>query len=100
MCGFTGYHYLDSRRETGNKAICNMLTVQKHRGPDDSGIVGINTQNKTYEVINFNTEEQFKNENVLILIQNLNQDIFKIVILLIITYYWIFIPYRVLKGWS
>ncbi|WP_309640399.1 asparagine synthase (glutamine-hydrolyzing) [Flavobacterium sp.] len=67
MCGFTGYHYLDSRRETGNQGICAMLAIQKHRGPDDSGVVGINTQNKSYEVINFDKPAAFQNENDLIL---------------------------------
>ncbi|NHM06437.1 asparagine synthase (glutamine-hydrolyzing) [Flavobacterium sp. CYK-4] len=66
MCGFTGYHYLDSRRETTNQGICGMLNVQKHRGPDDSGVVGINTENRTFEVIGFEKTENFQHPNDLI----------------------------------
>ncbi len=67
MCGFTGYYYLDTRKETSNKAIREMLAIQKHRGPDDSGIVGINTQNKSFEAITISEDAAFKSENDLIL---------------------------------
>lgn len=43
MCGFTGYYYLDQRRESSNAPIREMLKLQHHRGPDDSGITLINT---------------------------------------------------------
>lgn len=59
MCGFTGYYYLDSRRETGNHAIKEMLALQKHRGPDDSGIVGINTEEKNFETISIHQDALF-----------------------------------------
>jgi asparagine synthase (glutamine-hydrolysing) len=38
MCGITGYYYLGQQpiNNTGN--IIKMLNVQRHRGPDDSGI--------------------------------------------------------------
>jgi len=51
MCGFTGYFNLDSTLETNNKIIREMIAIQKHRGPDDSGIVGINTREKSFEEI-------------------------------------------------
>jgi asparagine synthase (glutamine-hydrolysing) len=61
MCGFTGFYNFDSLLEGSNHAIREMIAIQKHRGPDDSGIVGINTRDKNYETIatkeqaNFNT---------------------------------------------
>ena len=67
MCGFTGYHYLDSRRETNNQAIRQMLAIQKHRGPDDSGIVAINTQNKTFENVTIDNDASFQTENDVVL---------------------------------
>lgn len=51
MCGFTGYFNLDSTLETNNKVIREMIAIQKHRGPDDSGILGINTKEKKTEHI-------------------------------------------------
>ena len=51
MCGFAGYFYLDSQRETGNQSIRQMLALQKHRGPDDSGIVAISTADASFETI-------------------------------------------------
>jgi asparagine synthase (glutamine-hydrolysing) len=59
MCGFTGYYNLDSRRETGNQAVKEMLALQKHRGPDDSGIVGMNTANKNFETISIHEDTSF-----------------------------------------
>ena len=61
MCGFTGYFNLDDRRETSNKAIREMLALQKHRGPDDSGIVGINTIEKRYETSLIAKDTPFQN---------------------------------------
>lgn len=50
MCGFTGYYHLNNTREKSTMAIRQMLALQKHRGPDDSGIVGIATNERQYEV--------------------------------------------------
>jgi len=61
MCGFTGYLYVDNRRETSNKAIREMLALQKHRGPDDAGIVGINTVQKTHEIAAITKDSDFNN---------------------------------------
>lgn len=66
MCGFTGYYYLDDRKETSNQVIREMLAIQKHRGPDDSGIVGINTLAKSFEHTSVSEDVTFKNENNLI----------------------------------
>jgi asparagine synthase (glutamine-hydrolysing) len=38
MCGITGYINTDSRPIRDTSCILSMLRVQKHRGPDDSGI--------------------------------------------------------------
>ena len=38
MCGITGYININSRSVRDTNVILNMLRVQKHRGPDDSGI--------------------------------------------------------------
>ena len=44
MCGITGYFNFNSRSgEFSTDTIRAMMTLQKHRGPDDSGITGINT---------------------------------------------------------
>lgn len=41
MCGFTGY--IKSKNSVSDSAaILNMLKLQQHRGPDDSGVLGIN----------------------------------------------------------
>jgi asparagine synthase (glutamine-hydrolysing) len=38
MCGITGYINLNNKPIQDTRTILNMLKVQKHRGPDDSGI--------------------------------------------------------------
>jgi len=38
MCGITGYINLNDKPIKDNSTILRMLQVQKHRGPDDSGI--------------------------------------------------------------
>lgn len=48
MCGFAGY-FLKNNFESNSKTILNMLELQRHRGPDDSGILGIHTSQKTLE---------------------------------------------------
>lgn len=42
MCGITGYINVDSKPIQDTNNILNMLRVQKHRGPDDSGIRAFN----------------------------------------------------------
>jgi asparagine synthase (glutamine-hydrolysing) len=59
MCGFTGYFNLNNIQETSNNTILQMIAIQKHRGPDDSGIVGINTKEKNFEEIGVATEADF-----------------------------------------
>ena len=59
MCGFTGYFYLNNTLEANNQVIREMIAIQKHRGPDDSGIVGINTKEKNFEEISSITTADF-----------------------------------------
>jgi asparagine synthase (glutamine-hydrolysing) len=66
MCGFTGYFYFDDKKEASNKAIREMLALQKHRGPDDSGIVGIDTLNKSFEALTISEDKLFKTEKNLV----------------------------------
>ena len=66
MCGFTGYYYFDNKKETSNQIIRQMLSIQKHRGPDDSGIVGINTITKSFEHATVSEDVTFKNESNLV----------------------------------
>ncbi len=49
MCGFTGY--IDSKGISNSEAILKMLELQRHRGPDDSGVVGINFNQSTFEEV-------------------------------------------------
>ena len=51
MCGLTGYWLFDGQIETNSATILEMLRIQKHRGPDDSGIVAINSNIKSFESI-------------------------------------------------
>lgn len=48
MCGFTGY-FLKNSIESNSTVILDMLELQRHRGPDDSGVLGINTRNNIME---------------------------------------------------
>jgi asparagine synthase (glutamine-hydrolysing) len=59
MCGFTGYFNLDNKKEIDNIAIRQMIAIQKHRGPDDSGIVGIDTKENNFEEISTTADANF-----------------------------------------
>lgn len=60
MCGFTGFYNFNVPFETNNHAIREMIAIQKHRGPDDSGIVGINTLDTNYETISIEEDADFQ----------------------------------------
>lgn len=47
MCGIAGYINTDNRPIESNAVIRNMLIAQKHRGPDDRGIMAFNLQQQT-----------------------------------------------------
>ncbi|MBC7381824.1 MAG: asparagine synthase (glutamine-hydrolyzing) [Bacteroidia bacterium] len=42
MCGFAGYINLNNHKSFSNEIILKMIQIQKHRGPDDSGVIGFN----------------------------------------------------------
>jgi asparagine synthase (glutamine-hydrolysing) len=58
MCGFAGY-FLKNNFESNSKTILNMLELQRHRGPDDSGILGIHTTQKTLEELDAQSPNDF-----------------------------------------
>jgi asparagine synthetase B (glutamine-hydrolysing) len=58
MCGFTGY-LLKQSIETSISTIEEMLQLQKHRGHDDSGIIGVNVMNNS---ISIPLENNFPNQ--------------------------------------
>ena len=47
MCGITGYINTDNRPIENTAVIRNMLIAQKHRGPDDSGIMAFSLKAQT-----------------------------------------------------
>lgn len=61
MCGLTGYMYFNSPSGIvkDNVAIREMLLLQQHRGPDDSGIVGINTNSSFYQISDIRENKDF-----------------------------------------
>ena len=59
MCGLTGYWQFYKQAEKNSATIGEMLRLQKHRGPDDSGIVGINTIQNNFQELNFNKPGDF-----------------------------------------
>jgi asparagine synthase (glutamine-hydrolysing) len=66
MCGFTGY-FLKNTAELNSQTILNMLELQRHRGPDDSGVLGINTAANKMEELSFNSPNDFSGQPNLIL---------------------------------
>lgn len=44
MCGVTGYIFTGNKTITDTATVRSMLTAQKHRGPDDSGIMAFSLQ--------------------------------------------------------
>jgi len=59
MCGITGYWHFDGVEVHDNTVIVEMLALQKHRGPDDSGVVGINTYTRSCEQISSSGKKAF-----------------------------------------
>jgi asparagine synthase (glutamine-hydrolysing) len=66
MCGLAGYLIKNTEFETNNHCINKMLLLQKHRGPNDSGIVAINSKKNEIENISFENESNFKNPSNLV----------------------------------
>ncbi|MEZ4877588.1 MAG: asparagine synthase (glutamine-hydrolyzing) [Flavobacterium sp.] len=66
MCGFTGFYNFSFPFQSNNHAIREMIEIQKHRGPDDSGIIGINTLEKNFETISIESDADFRSEKNLL----------------------------------
>lgn len=49
MCGFTGYLLKDNQTAQSTDTLLRMLDLQRHRGPDDSGMVGIEMESGILE---------------------------------------------------
>ena len=60
MCGFTGYIYTQSQEETSTDTILEMLALQRHRGPDDSGILGIAGAEGKFEEMSVAAPKKFE----------------------------------------
>jgi len=58
MCGLTGY-FLFEQLEKNAEVIRQMMALQQHRGPDDAGILGINTKSNRFQELNVTTSESF-----------------------------------------
>ncbi|HKK89123.1 MAG TPA: asparagine synthase (glutamine-hydrolyzing) [Saprospiraceae bacterium] len=50
MCGFAGYLLSRNGRIKDTSVINEMIELQRHRGPDDSGVLGINFNNLSFSV--------------------------------------------------
>ncbi|MCK6611990.1 MAG: asparagine synthase (glutamine-hydrolyzing) [Bacteroidia bacterium] len=61
MCGLAGYYYFNGISETNSSLISEMLVLQKHRGPDDSGVLGINSASNVLEEASTGPHYQFSN---------------------------------------
>jgi asparagine synthase (glutamine-hydrolysing) len=53
MCGITGYITKNNSLIPDNRVAIKMIESQKHRGPDDSGLVAFNLKEATAEEVNF-----------------------------------------------
>ena len=60
MCGITGY-FLKTNTEKNSEAILKMLELQLSRGPDESGVLGINVKNSILEELSVEKTSVFSN---------------------------------------
>ncbi len=65
MCGFTGY-ITKTKAERSSETVLEMLKLQKHRGPDDSGVVGIHMGNASIDELGVQSSTAFQSEPNLI----------------------------------
>lgn len=65
MCGITGY-FLKTNTEKNSEAILKMLEFQRSRGPDDSGVLGINVKNNILEELSVEKTSVFSNNPSLV----------------------------------
>ncbi len=62
MCGITGYIKLKGNSLRSSQTIREMLRVQKHRGPDDSGIRAFSLKNSTSLELSVNETVQINGD--------------------------------------
>ncbi len=67
MCGLSGYFLKTGDLESSKITIREMLRLQKHRGPDDSGIVAVNSNLNKVESCSFDMDFNFSNPSNVIL---------------------------------
>lgn len=65
MCGIAGY-FLKEKVEHNTDTILRMLHEQKHRGPDDSGVLGVNVDKNIFESKSVDSPVSFISEPNLI----------------------------------
>ena len=67
MCGITGYINLNNKPLRSSQTIREMLRVQKHRGPDDSGIRAFSLKNSTSLELTVNEAVQIDGDHEAVL---------------------------------
>jgi len=60
MCGIVGYYLFDGQEEQSGCVVSSMMALQRHRGPDDSGIAAISTRRGTVEQVLQDEKIRFK----------------------------------------
>ena len=61
MCGIAGYYHITGRSIEDSVSILSMLKLQKHRGPDDSGVRVFNLQNERSQELSIKEPETLEN---------------------------------------
>jgi asparagine synthase (glutamine-hydrolysing) len=67
MCGLAGYIDFNNANERSNRVMLEMLRLQQHRGPDDSGIVAVNTHDQQLWEVDSKHPADFENPANLVL---------------------------------
>ena len=49
MCGLAGYYNFNLPAEISNRPILDMLALQRHRGPDDQGVLAVHLDKRRVE---------------------------------------------------
>lgn len=65
MCGLTGYCLSTGKNEQSLSTIKGMLSLQRHRGPDDVGMVGISSIDHTIQEYSLQDEITKSDANVM-----------------------------------
>lgn len=60
MCGLAGYFLLNKGISSDNSIIQEMINLQRHRGPDDSGIIGVDLLKGAFYTTSPNSTTHFR----------------------------------------